>query len=209
MVADIGGDLSISSLQDSDYYDSQQKSISGGASFSFGTMTGTLGFGDIGNKAEYSTEHQGAGISTGGSIAENFIGNMANGVLVGAGGEGEASGTTKAAISAGTITIRDTENQQQDVADLSRDVENANDSISPIFDKEKEQKRLEIAQTLGDVGSQAADIARTAGQIEATKAANEKMKTVKPEEREAAKTQWEKDNPGRTATDKDINEQIY
>ena len=30
--------------------------------------TGTLGFSDIGNKAEYSTEHQGAGISTGGSM---------------------------------------------------------------------------------------------------------------------------------------------
>ncbi|WP_269812096.1 VENN motif pre-toxin domain-containing protein [Rahnella victoriana] len=140
--------------------------------------TGTFGFSDIGNKAEYSTEHQGAGISTGGSIAENFIGNMANGVLVGAGGEGEASGTTKAAISAGTITIRDTENQQQDVADLSRDTEHANGSISPIFDKEKEQKRLEIAQALGDVGSQAMDIARTAGEIkglEASKAAHPEL----------------------------------
>ncbi|MFD3227333.1 hemagglutinin, partial [Rahnella aceris] len=82
-----------------------------------------------------------------------------------AGGEGEASGTTKAAISAGTINIRDTENQQQGVADLSREVEHANRSISPIFDKEKEQKRLEIAQALGDAGSQAADIARTAGEI--------------------------------------------
>ncbi|MQB56278.1 hemagglutinin, partial [Rahnella sp. RcJ3] len=138
--------------------------------------TGTLGFSDIGNKAEYSTEHQGAGISTGGTVAENFIGNMANGVLVGAGGEGEASGTTKAAISAGTINIRDTENQQQDVADLSRDVEHANGSISPIFDKEKEQKRLEIAQALGDVGSQAMDIARTAGEIKGL----EKAKAAHP-----------------------------
>ncbi|MBU9848514.1 hemagglutinin repeat-containing protein, partial [Rahnella aceris] len=38
VVADIGGDLTLSSLQDSDYYDSSQQSISGGASFSFGTM---------------------------------------------------------------------------------------------------------------------------------------------------------------------------
>lgn len=43
VVADIGGDLTISSLQDSDYYDSRQDSISGGASFSFGTMTGSGG----------------------------------------------------------------------------------------------------------------------------------------------------------------------
>ncbi|MBU9854781.1 hemagglutinin repeat-containing protein [Rahnella bonaserana] len=266
VVADIGGDLTISSLQDSDYYDSSQKSISGGASFSFGTMTGsggisaandkmnsdynsvteqsgifagdggfditvgghtqldgaviastgpadknrldtgTLGFSDIGNKAEYSTEHQGAGISTGGTIAENFIGNMANGVLVGAGGEGEASGTTKAAISAGTINIRDTENQQQDVADLSRDVEHANGSISPIFDKEKEQKRLEIAQALGDVGSQAMDIARTAGEIKGL----EKAKAAHPElsGKDLLETKEYKDTQKQYGTGSDIQQGI-
>ncbi|WHZ40525.1 hemagglutinin repeat-containing protein [Rahnella bonaserana] len=266
VVADIGGDLTISSLQDSDYYDSSQKSISGGASFSFGTMTGsggisaandkmdsdynsvveqsgifagdggfditagghtqldgaviastgsadknsldtgTLGFSDIGNKAEYSTEHQGAGISTGGSIAENFIGNMANGVLVGAGGEGEASGTTKAAISAGTITIRDKENQQQDVADLSRDTGHANGSISPIFDKEKEQKRLEIAQALGDVGSQAADIARTADEIKGL----EKAKAAHPElsGKDLLETKEYKDTQKQYGTGSDIQQGI-
>ncbi|WP_234300319.1 hemagglutinin repeat-containing protein [Rahnella aceris] len=266
VVADIGGDLTISSLQDSDYYDSSQQSISGGASFSFGTMTGsggisaandkmdsdynsvteqsgiyagdggfditvgghtqldgaviastssadknhldtgTLGFSDIGNKAEYSTEHQGAGISTGGSIAENFIGNMANGVLVGAGGEGEASGTTKAAISAGTINIRDTENQQQDVADLSRDAEHANGSISPIFDKEKEQKRLEIAQALGDAGSQAMDIARTAGEIKGL----EKAKAAHPElsGKDLLETKEYKDTQKQYGTGSDIQQGI-
>ncbi|WP_277921573.1 hypothetical protein, partial [Pseudomonas sp. EGD-AKN5] len=53
-----------------------------------------------------------------------------------------ASGTTGSAISNGTLEIRDPANQQQDVASLSRDVEHANGSISPIFDKEKEQNRL-------------------------------------------------------------------
>ncbi len=259
VVADIGGDLSISSQQDSDRYDSQQKSISGGASFSFGTMTGsgsisvskdkmnsdydsvieqsgifagdggfditvgghtqldgamiastgdasknsldtgTLGFSDIDNKAEYSTEHQGAGISTGGSIAENFIGNMANGLLVGAGGEGEAEGTTKSAVSDGTITIRDHENQQQDVADLSRDVEHANGSISPIFDKEKEQKRLEMVQTLGDIGSQAVDIARTAGQINAINAGKAEL-GYEPG-KDATKEDWVEYNKKLAATE--------
>ena len=45
--------------------------------------TGTLGFSDIHNRAEFSSEHQGAGISSGGSIGGQFAGNMANGLLAG------------------------------------------------------------------------------------------------------------------------------
>ncbi|HEB1851025.1 TPA: hemagglutinin, partial [Yersinia enterocolitica] len=46
------------------------------------------------------------------------------------GNSGDASSTTHAAISDGTITVRDTEKQQQNVADLSRDVEHANNALS-------------------------------------------------------------------------------
>ncbi|MCS3608360.1 VENN motif pre-toxin domain-containing protein [Erwinia rhapontici] len=73
-------------------------------------------------------------------------------------------------MSEGTIVIRDAATQRQDVEELSRDVEHANQTLSPIFDKEKEQRRLKEAQLIGEIGSQAADIARTQGQIEATKA---------------------------------------
>ncbi|WP_155483882.1 hemagglutinin repeat-containing protein, partial [Trabulsiella odontotermitis] len=96
--------------------------------------TGTLGFSDIHNKADYKTEHQGAGFSTGGNIGKEFAGNMANTLLAGGGNSGHAEGTTQAAVSDGTIIIRDKANQKQDVADLSRDTEHANGSISPIFD---------------------------------------------------------------------------
>ncbi|MFW8085879.1 hemagglutination protein, partial [Klebsiella pneumoniae] len=72
--------------------------------------------------------------------------------------------------SEGTITIRDRENQKQDVADLSRDAEHASGSIGPIFDKEKEQRRLQEVQLTGEIGSQAADIARTQGEIAKQKA---------------------------------------
>ncbi|QLS08390.1 VENN motif pre-toxin domain-containing protein [Citrobacter freundii] len=65
------------------------------------------------------------------------------------------------------VGLRDTANQQQDVAGLSRDTAQANDSISPIFDKEKEQKRLQEVSHIGDIGSQAADIARTQGELNA------------------------------------------
>lgn len=127
--------------------------------------TGTLGFSDIHNQADYKTQHQGGGISTGGSIGSQFTGNMANALLAGGGNSGHAEGTTQSAVSEGTITIRDRENQKQDVADLSRDTNNANGSIGKIFDKEKEQNRLQEVQLIGEIGSQAADIARAQGEL--------------------------------------------
>lgn len=137
--------------------------------------TGTLGFSDIHNQADFKTEHQGAGISSGGSIGKQFAGNMANALLAGGGNSGHAEGTTQAAVSEGTLIIRDKENQKQDVADLSRDAEHANGSISPIFDKEKEQQRLQEVQLIGEIGSQAVDIANTYGETEGLKAARDAL----------------------------------
>ncbi|EEV4634395.1 VENN motif pre-toxin domain-containing protein, partial [Escherichia coli] len=132
--------------------------------------TGTLGFSDIENRADYKVEHQSVGISTGGSIGGQFAGNMANNLLVGANHEGHADSTTQSAVSAGNITIRDTKSQKQDVADLNRDAAHANQTLSPIFDREKEQQRLQMAQLTGEIGNQVADIARTEGQIAGEKA---------------------------------------
>ncbi|WP_257000222.1 contact-dependent inhibition effector 16S rRNA endonuclease [Enterobacter cloacae] len=137
--------------------------------------TGTLGFSDIHNQADFKTEHQGAGISSGGSIGKQFAGNMANALLAGGGNSGHVEGTTQAAVSEGTLIIRDKENQKQDVADLSRDAEHANGSISPIFDKEKEQQRLQEVQLIGEIGSQVVDIANTYGETEGLKAARDAL----------------------------------
>ncbi|MRS17322.1 filamentous hemagglutinin N-terminal domain-containing protein [Enterobacteriaceae bacterium RIT691] len=171
--------------------------------------TGTLGFSDIHNEADFKTEHAGGSFNTGGNIAGQFASNMANALLAGGGNKGHEEGTTQAAIANGSITIRDKDNQKQDVADLSRDTEHANDSISPIFDKEKEQKRLQEIGLISDIGSQAADIARTQGELTAIKEAQDKMKNVPAADRDAAKAQWEKANPGKTASDDDINGQVY
>ncbi|EFC2249503.1 hemagglutinin [Escherichia coli] len=95
---------------------------------------------------------------------------MANNLLVGANHEGHADSTTQSAVSAGNITIRDTQSQKQDVADLNRDAAHANQTLSPIFDREKEQQRLQQAQLIGEIGNQVADIARTEGQIAGEKA---------------------------------------
>ncbi|MGP2462606.1 hemagglutinin repeat-containing protein [Pantoea ananatis] len=231
--ADVGRDLTITSLQDSDKYDFKQSSFGAGGSFTFGSMTGsgyinasqdkmhsnfdsvkeqsglyagnggfdvtvgnhtqlngaviasqadadknrldtgTLGFTDLHNEADYKTEHQGIGMSSGASLGGQFAGNMANTMLAGAGGKGHAEGTTQSAVSDGTIVVRDQANQKQDTATLSRDTAHANDSISPIFNKEKEQQRLQTAQMIGEIGSQVADIARTQGEIYALKKAQE------------------------------------
>ncbi|CNH23222.1 adhesin [Yersinia aldovae] len=171
--------------------------------------TGTLGFSDIENKADFKVEHQSVGISTGGNIGGQFAGNMANGLLTGANNEGHADSTTHAAVSDGTITVRDTDKQQQNVDDLSRDVEHANNALSPIFDKEKEQNRLREAQLIGEIGSQVSDVIRTQGQIIATKAANEKMQDVSEADRDAAKASWQKANPGKNPTAEEIDGQVY
>ncbi|QLW75965.1 hemagglutinin repeat-containing protein [Citrobacter freundii] len=228
VVADIGGDLWMSSAQDSNDYRSKQSSAAAGGSFTYGSMsgsgyisasqdqmksdyasvqeqtgvfagdggfdvtvgghtqldgaviastatadknsldTGTLGFRDIHNEADFTVSHAGASVSAGGGdTGGGFKGNMPVGMVTVGGNSGHAEGTTQAAVSAGTVTVRDSANQQQDVAGLSRDTEHANDSISPIFDKEKEQKRLQEVSHIGDIGSQAADIARTQGELNA------------------------------------------
>ncbi|MGP9078030.1 contact-dependent inhibition toxin CdiA [Yersinia pseudotuberculosis] len=171
--------------------------------------TGTLGFSDIKNKAVFTVEHQGGSLSTGGPVGSDLLSNLGGMVLAGLGNGGYAEGTTQAAVSEGTITVRDTENQQQNVDDLSRDTGNANGSIGPIFDKEKEQNRLKEVQLIGEIGGQALDIASTQGKIIATHAANDKMKAVKPEDIATAEKQWEKAHPGKAATAEDINQQIY
>ncbi|MDY0999450.1 hemagglutinin repeat-containing protein [Pantoea agglomerans] len=231
VTADVGRDLTITSQQDSDRYDSKQTSYGAGGSFTFGSMsvsgyasvnqdkmhsnfdsvqeqsgiyagnggfditvgnhtqlngaviasqgdaadnrldTGTLGFTDIGNAADYRVSHSGGSIalSSGGGMGAQMLSsvasNAASTLLSGLNNNGHAEGTTQSAVANGTVIIRDRVNQKQDVADLSRDTEHANDSISAIFDKEKEQKRLQTAQLAGEISGQMTNIVTTMGDI--------------------------------------------
>ncbi|WP_238483602.1 hemagglutinin repeat-containing protein [Rahnella perminowiae] len=150
--------------------------LNGGVIASQGTAdknlldTGTLGFSDIGNEADYKVSHSGISLSggNGASVMSNAMSNVGN-VLAGLNGKGHADGTTQSAVADGTIIVRDTANQQQSVADLSRDTDHANGSISPIFDKEKEQKRLQASQLVGEIAGQMTDIVNTYGDIQALK----------------------------------------
>ena len=262
VTADVGRNLTVQSLQDSERYDAKQSSVSGGISIPIGAgsgsanisvtkdalhsnfdsvkeqsglfagaggynirveghtqldggvigstamadknrlETGTLGWNEIHNQAEYTAKHSGGSFSTGGPVGANLLAGMAGGVLSGVNSGGEASGTTRAAVSEGTIVIRDPDNQQQDVAALSRDVAHANDgSISPIFDREKEQNRLKAAQLIAEAGMQAADIARSEGEIAGERAKRDPNKLAD------ARAQLERE--GKAFTDRDVEKLAY
>ncbi|MCD3778064.1 hemagglutinin repeat-containing protein, partial [Escherichia coli] len=237
VTADVGNNLTISSLQDRDRYDSRQNSVAAGGSFTFGSMsgsgyasisqdkiksnydsvreqsgiyagkdgfdvtvgnhtqlngaviastatddknslsTGTLGWSDIHNQADYKASHTGISLSGGSGmsasqmVASNAIAGAANALTGMSGSSGHAEGTASSAISGGNLIIRNKESQKQDIAGLSRDPENANGSIAPIFDREKEQKRLQEAQVISQISGQMSNIVMTYGETEAMKAA--------------------------------------
>ncbi|MGG4606765.1 VENN motif pre-toxin domain-containing protein [Providencia sp. Me31A] len=132
--------------------------------------TGTLGFGDIKNKAEYKVDSQSGGFSTGGAeVGDQFVTNAAGSLLNNVNNKGKDSNTTHSAVSEGEIVIRDKANQKQNINDLSRDTNNAHEKLDTIFDKEKEQKRIEKTQLVGELGKQITDIAVTNETIKATK----------------------------------------
>ncbi|MBG3039712.1 VENN motif pre-toxin domain-containing protein, partial [Proteus mirabilis] len=131
-----------------------------------------------------------------------LVTNAAGGLLSNANNSGQAEGTTHAAVSEGKWLIRDTDNQTQDITQLSRDTDHANDgSINPIFDKEKEQNRLKQSQLIGEIGNQAMDIIRTEGEIAGLKAQKD------PDALAVAKQQLEA--AGKTPTEQAIKDQAY
>ncbi|MEI7182299.1 hemagglutinin repeat-containing protein [Pectobacterium carotovorum] len=157
--------------------------------------TGTLGWSGLDNKAEFKVEHSGAGFSASPSMSGSLLSTLAMNVpsaLMSLGNSGNAASTTYAAVSDGTLLLRDTAKQVQDITTLSRDVEHANNALSPIFNKEKEQKRLKQAQLIGEIGAQVMDIVRTEGELKAQKAAEAKgdTKVKRPQDGDSAQ-EWE------------------
>ncbi len=164
--------------------------------------TGTLGWKDIDNQADFTAEHTGGSIGTGGPIGSQLVTNAAGGLLSNANNSGHTEGTTQSAISDSSVIIRNEDKQKQDVNELNRDTEHANDgSINPIFDKEKEQNRLKQAQLIGEIGNQAMDIIRTEGDIAGLKAQKD------PDALAIAKKQLE--TAGKTPTEQAIKDQAY
>ena len=69
--------------------------------------------------------------------------------------KGTAGTTTRSAVSKGTITITDKENQKQDIEKLNRNPEDSLNKLKEIFDKTKVEERKRLLEELGIVGNQA------------------------------------------------------
>ena len=95
------------------------------------------------------------------------------------------------------------------MADLSRDVANANPGLEKIFGREKEPRRVDTLQAVVDIGPQVSDIVRAEGEIAATKKATDALNRAGPDELRAAQKQWQKANPNKTPTQGDIVQQLY
>ncbi len=174
--------------------------------------TGTLTTSDIENKAEYSSDSStfvasySGGKSVGASDPNlgpvqaprtewagntNLLQGTANSLAATAAGNaqkpiaGNASGTTKSAIAAGTVAITNDAAQQaktgktadETIASLNRDTENANQSIDKIFDEKKVKEEREFNRARSEVAQQLAPMVYGAvgeqltGKDPATKAA--------------------------------------
>lgn len=274
ITADVKRNLTLQSEQDSDHYDSKQQSASAGASFTYGSMsgsasvslsqdkihsnfdsvkdqtglfagkegfdvttgqhtqldgaviastadksknrldTGTLGFSDIHNQADFTAQHQGISVGTGGSVGSQLLTNMATNTLSGVNKSGHESSTTHAAVSDGSLIVRNTADQKQDTSTLSRDTEHAANGLSPVFDKEKVQRQLQQAQMVSDISSQVLDIYNTYETINATRKATEDMQnaSTRQDARKLAEKELsaEKDkHPSVTVDEETITKRAY
>ncbi|QIQ22034.1 two-partner secretion domain-containing protein [Zophobihabitans entericus] len=113
--------------------------------------TGTISFSDIENKADYNVDHVSVNIGTNGGLIPSA------GAPTTYENSDSASSTTHSAVEEGTLIVRDEDKQKQDVNELSRDTENANNSLGQIFDKQKEQDRMDTLDLLNDIAALAKD----------------------------------------------------
>ncbi|BBB90442.1 hemagglutinin repeat-containing protein [Methylomusa anaerophila] len=112
--------------------------------------TDTLTWSDIENKAEYSASSSGIGYAAGKDANGNDVEKKDLGLTpnIGVTASGEASSTTKSAISLGTIEIRS--NPDQDISNLNRTPEGAVNALGKIFDKQTVQEQQELAGLFGE-----------------------------------------------------------
>jgi filamentous hemagglutinin len=217
VVADVGNNLTITSLQDIDNYQSKQQSASGGFSVTFGKPSGSVGVSVSTSKinSEYASVGDQSGLFAGDGGYDIFTGNhtQLNGAVIASTADaasntfstgtlgwdsisnhakyhassisfgfsgsfdstqkpgeqytasalpalvnmsGSTSGTIRSAVADGTITVRDTQNQTQDVAELSRDTDSVNGHIDKIFDKEKVENQMAFARGVQELAGKVA-----------------------------------------------------
>ena len=122
--------------------------------------TGTLVWEDIENKADYkataSGRNYGASWSPKETVGDKKVGGLTGGTspVKSQPVKGKAESITKSAVSEGTISITDKENQKQDISALNRDAKNTLNQLEKIFDKEKVQERQALANEFAKLGAE-------------------------------------------------------
>ena len=113
--------------------------------------TGTLTWENIDNKAEYKASGKGISYTNGAGIPLNALGLLSNMVPT---VKDKAGTITTSAVSQGTITITDKENQKQDIEKLNRNTEDSLNKLKEIFDKTKVEEKQELIHMMNIVGNQ-------------------------------------------------------
>jgi filamentous hemagglutinin len=108
--------------------------------------TDTLTFSNMENRAQYNSSSKGVNLNTNPNAKLNQQGFTPNASMP---VSGDASSTTKSAISPGAIEIRS--NPKADLSGLSRDTTNSLNTLGKIFDKETVKEQQELAGLFGEL----------------------------------------------------------
>ncbi|WP_392551414.1 hemagglutinin repeat-containing protein [Orbus wheelerorum] len=122
--------------------------------------TGTISFSDIENKADFDVSHVSISIGTSGASPTAGMPSIYH-------NSDSASSTTKSAVEDGTLIVRNQDEQKQNVDELSRNTENANNPLGQIFDKQKEQDKMDALDLVRDIAAQTKDVVNKYDRIQA------------------------------------------
>ncbi|WP_176701084.1 VENN motif pre-toxin domain-containing protein, partial [Gilliamella sp. Bif1-4] len=158
--------------------------------------TGTISFSDIENKADYQVSSSSAGVSSSGMPSMPTSRNK---------NESEHS-TTHSAVSEGTIIIRNKDDQKQDINELSRDTEQANNELKHIFNKQKEQDIIDQTQLVSEIGGETLTMLNHIDRIRAESKAKEAVEKEKEKGKNKGLTEEEQQKIYEDAYKKAMNQ---
>ncbi|GAA5107803.1 hypothetical protein GCM10023211_09300 [Orbus sasakiae] len=123
--------------------------------------TGTISFSNIENKADFDVSSMSMSIGTSGGPSPTA------GMPTIYHNSGHDHSTTASAVEDGSLTVRNQDEQQQNINQLSRDTANANNPLAQLFNKQKELDKIEAIELVRDIAAQAKSIANKYDRIQA------------------------------------------